>query len=225
MRFGMLQPAQFRSPQGVVRGFSLVELLICLAILGVLTALTIPQLFQTPASSQTKKYNAMAKDAALMIVSAYEQYRAANSSVPTTMRAADLTPYLNYVSQMSSGSQIDAHANSGGTASNCAGTTGTQQGLCYKLHNGAALWADTSNNFGGSTTLNAVYFRFDPNATYEGAVNTAPGMGMQIALYYDGFVRSRGTLRASTTTYDISGAHLNYTTASGTEDPAWFAGF
>jgi prepilin-type N-terminal cleavage/methylation domain-containing protein len=206
-------------------GFSIAEILICLVLVGVLSAMTVPMLLKGTQTDQASKYNSMAKNVAFMITTAYERYKIANGSVPSTLKADDLMAYMNYVSKLPTTQQLDVHATAA-TYSSCAGgTAGNQPGNCYKLHNGAALWADTASYFGGTTTSNAIYFRFDPNATYDGAVSDAPGMGMQLALYYDGYIKTRATLRPSTAYYNITSGALKYESSAGTEDPSWFQGF
>ena len=77
------------------QGFSLVELLLTLAIMGLLIAFTIPTLFQTPASKQTAKYTQMARNSSFMILSAYGRYKTANSTILSTVTPSNLTPYMN----------------------------------------------------------------------------------------------------------------------------------
>ena len=220
------------SPQS---GFSLVEVLITLAIMGVVAAFAIPKVMNPngSATNNSAKQTTMAREVAFMILSAYEQYKAANGTVPESFRATDLTPYMNYVSVLPTNTQLDTHANTGGIVTNCAGTSnGVQDGVCLLLHNGGALWAESVTKFAPTndtttdlSSLNFVSFRFDPNARYEGAVNDAPGMGMQMQFYYDGALRSRANIRAGSrkAAYVSNGWILP--TLVGNEDPSWFTGF
>ena len=72
--------------------FSLIELVITLALVGVLAAFSVPQLFMTTATQNTAKYTNMAHDVALMVSTAYERYRAANASTTLAM-FSDLAAY------------------------------------------------------------------------------------------------------------------------------------
>jgi prepilin-type N-terminal cleavage/methylation domain-containing protein len=86
------------------RGFSLAELLITLAITGIVAAFTIPHLLYTTTSGQNAKYNLNAKNTAFMLVNAYEQYRLTQGTIASTMTVNDLLPYLN---SLASGRQPD----------------------------------------------------------------------------------------------------------------------
>jgi prepilin-type N-terminal cleavage/methylation domain-containing protein len=191
-------------------GFSLVELLITLAITGIIAALTIPPLFQVPASKQSTKYNAIARDTAFMIASAYQQYKMTHATVPTSFKPSDLTPYMNYVS-WDTVSTIDHMQTLGSTL--CF--TGEP---CVKLHNGGTMKMYDPNTFAGSATNNAVYFFIDPDGVYSGTTN-GNGKLLELDLYYDGKIRTRGNLLNPT----LSSAGTR--TPNAAYDPPWYTGF
>lgn len=64
----------------VYLGFTLAELLISLAILGVIATFTIPKIIK---AQQDAKFNAIAKEAATMVTGAYQQYQSQNT--PTSL--------------------------------------------------------------------------------------------------------------------------------------------
>ena len=193
-------------------GFSLVELLITLAIMGVIAACTIPSLFQTPVANQTSMYSSKAKDTALMIVLAYEQYRNATTSVTAGVSLQNLTPYLNYATTTTTDS-IDWEQ---GATSMVCGTGGY---ACYKLHNGGTLHFSPGIAFGGTSTTNAIYFYFDPDGRAQATTN-GPGKSILFWLYADGTIKTWGNARSNTNTN--YGSIYN---ACSSCDPPWFLGF
>jgi prepilin-type N-terminal cleavage/methylation domain-containing protein len=74
-------------------GFTLAELLISLAILGVIATFTIPKLLQV---QQQSSYMGIAKEAMATISGDYGAYISKNK-LSTTVGTPDLTPYMNYL--------------------------------------------------------------------------------------------------------------------------------
>lgn len=197
-------------------GFSLAELLITLAIMGVLATFTIPSMLGSSNSTLSSKQSAMAKDVAYMLVSAYEQYRQANPTVSTNTSAAALTPYMNYITTDTS-SQVDTHPNNGATYYfTCSATR-----LCLKLHNGGMLML-MSESFAGTATTNTIQAAFDPSTTSISNTTNAdgPNKAVQFELYYDGTLKTRGTAKSGTCHSGVCGF-----SGSSSYDPAWFSGF
>lgn len=130
------------------RGFTLAELLISLAILGVIATFTIPKVLY---SSTNGKATAIAKEAASMISGALSAYLLSNSIVDGTTEGT-LTPYMNYVSVSTTGTDM--------TTSACAANA-----PCLKLHNGGTLQYGVGSEFRGTSTTGAVLFNLDPDAS------------------------------------------------------------
>jgi prepilin-type N-terminal cleavage/methylation domain-containing protein len=180
------------------KAFTLAELLIALAILGVIAGFTIPKVLQ---SQQDNRNNATAKEAAAAFVNAYQAYKLQNAVSGSTSSSA-LTPYLNYI-RRDTVSVIDRSTT--GTA-NCSDSWN----ICLVLANGGVLRA-MSVGFGGTATTNALTFNFDP----DGKASSIKGV--EFRLYYDGALRTTGTGRPAT--YDAGGGPWDPVPSA---DPAWF---
>ena len=185
-------------------GFTLAELLIALAILGVIATFTIPKIIT---SQQNAKYQAVAKETVSTIAAAYQQYKIQNG-VSSSMSSYALTPYFNYV-KTDSGRTIDSYYGSG--TKDCTSET------CYVLHNGGVL-RPYNTTFGGTSSTNSVWYLFDPDGAVSDGTTNGPGKSIYFILYYDGRVTSWNTMAAGT--YDSAeGA----SPACATCDPPWFS--
>jgi prepilin-type N-terminal cleavage/methylation domain-containing protein len=154
----------------VFSGFTLAELLIALGILGVIATFTIPKVLF---AQQTGSYNAKAKETISMISGAFQAYKLQNT-VDENTGIEDLTPYLNYVSLVPGGSQLDATPGGGATLKNCNNTfAGTFP--CLVLHNGVTMrYRAVNGQFGTSGATpghRVIWFEIDPNGHQ---VNNSP---------------------------------------------------
>jgi type II secretory pathway pseudopilin PulG len=184
-----------------------------LAMMGIIAAFTVPSMLNSQNSNLASKQSAMAKDAAFMIFTAYRQYKMTVGTVPTTATALNLTPYMNYLSMDTSGKVID------GTPPVSSSTCNSTY-PCLKLHNGGYLWLDASNYFNGSTTLNVIEFRFDPDANNNTTASVdGPTKAVQFDLYYDGSITTRGRAKTNST----NSANGSFS-GSAAFDPSWFSG-
>jgi len=188
-------------------GFTLAELLIALAILGVIATFTIPKILTAQQDTQQK---AIGKEVAGMFSGAYEAYKQQNNgSVPITTTAWHLTPYMNYV-RVDTASTIDRSYNDG--TIDCSITY-----PCLRLHNGAALLFDpgSGGEIGNTAATNALYLYVDPDGISNPS-NTGPGKSVVFWLYYNGRLTTWGNLIPNT----YSG-NANYGPEPG-RDPPWF---
>lgn len=190
-------------------GFTLAELLISLAILGVIASFTIPKVI---ASQQNQKYNAIVKESASAMVGAYQQY-AQQNTVSSTFSLSQLTPYINYVALDTSASTLDYY-HTGTTAACNQGGSG-----CLILHNGAKIkyWATDTLNGTGST--NALPFLVDPDGQVTDGTTNGPGKSVQFWLYYNGRLTDEGSIPAPGLTYSATANR----TAAPARNPPWFS--
>ncbi len=174
-----------------VSAFTLSELLISLAILGVIATFTIPKVLQ---SQQDDRFNAVGKEGMASLAAAYEAYKRDHTPTAAT-EPGDLTPYLNYV-RIDTGTLID-HMNT--AASIHCGSR-----FCLQLHNGAKIYFPPLSGFGGTASTNAMAFYLDPDGQYSNTTN-GPGKSVQVWLYYGGRITSRSGI-SPVTFYQGGGA-------------------
>ncbi len=183
-------------------GFTLAELLIALAILGIIATFTIPKLLAMQANA---RFNAAGKEAASMITGAFVQAQQAGQISASTTGLA-LIPYLNYVS-IDTTSLID----------DVPGVINQQcwaARQCLRLHGGGTLMV-IGHSFTGTGNQNALDFIFDPDGLPSGTTN-GQGKSIEFMLYYNGFLTTLGNVKAGT----CNSAACPYTASP---DPDWFS--
>lgn len=153
------------------QGFTLAELLIALAILGVIATFTIPKVLD---ASTNSKLTAVAKEAASMISGSYQSYKA-NATPQAATTAGVLTAYWNYTRVETVDTSVGYPAWEDGLDSCAAAAT-----PCYEIHNGAYVQFNTTNTFGGTNATNALFYNVDPDGDKNGA-----GV-VSFVLYYNG---------------------------------------
>lgn len=149
-------------------GFTLAELLIALAILGVIATFTIPKVLNSATSGQN---TSIAKEVAGMISGAFSAY-SLNNTVSTSTEPESLTPYMNYVSIVTSGTI--------GGLETCSATL-----PCLQLHSGGVLQYGTGNTLSGTGSTDAVLFNLDPDGSGSAGAAT-------FVLYANGRLSTRG---------------------------------
>ncbi|WMU93337.1 hypothetical protein EMOOHJMP_00143 [Microcystis phage MaAM05] len=180
------------------QGFTLAELLISLAILGVIATFTIPKILTAQQNSQKV---AIVKEIAGTIAGAYQKAQQ-DGVINANTTPGILFPYMNYVSAQTSGN-IDNTLPWGG-ANPCSVSM-----PCYTLHNGAKIqgWSDS---FGGTTKLNAIIFHIDTDSTFDNN-----NQGIHLLLYYNGLITTRQNM--------LPGSVFNSGPINVSTDPTWFS--
>lgn len=197
---------------GFQRGFTLAELLIALAILGVIATFTIPKVLS---SQQDGRYKAIAKETAAMGAEVLQNHKQKGLlTVSTGMQ--DLTQYMNYV-KLDTTSQID-QINYNAGAYPCDATT-----RCLMLSNGAALNYNHGEPFSGTGALDSLQFTVDPDGkvTQSGSPVSGPGKSTTFFIYYNGRLTTYGSCAVGTTTSWNNAAALSCPQPGA--DPAYFS--
>ncbi len=209
--------SRFSRKQTVQAGFSLVELLIALGILGVLATFIIPGIL-TPQVD----YTARAKSVALMVNTAYEQYKAANGGIiPRTTRMTDLMPYMQYTTQEAT-AYVDGYRNDPYTSGYACSASGNV--VCLRMANGGILFFNRNYYMGGTTAANVVWYMYDQDGKYtSGTSKLNPSLSMFLTA--EGKQYSYGNLPQTVVTWFAEPNNTISYTAASTKDPLWFTGF
>lgn len=181
-----------------VKGFTLVELLISLAILGEIATFTIPKIL-TSQSNGTKL--AVSKEDISIISGAFSQFKLLNT-VSTSSEFGNMVPYINYAKLNTSGTIFNG-------SWNC-----TASAPCLVMHNGSNLAYTVGESFSALDTSHVIHIVIDPGG------NTAYGPdGVDIFLFPNGRITEQaalpgGSVSSSLGSYGWTG-YAGYT-------PAWF---
>jgi len=198
----------FGHSSGFSPGFTLAELLIALAILGVIATFTIPKIL---VSQQNAKYNAIAHETMSMISAAYQLYQTNNGPVSASTSMNAFTQYMNYVS-VDTSSNVDNIPGSGNLS--CTGGSGNN---CLVLHNGARLLMVSGWTFGGTTSTNIIQAWIDPDGV-DGGTTNGPGKSVAVELYYNGKITTYGSVGNT-----FCGSWACPFSATSGNDPSWFS--
>lgn len=183
-------------------GFTLAELLIALAILGVIATFSIPKLLQAQADQRRL---AAAKEVAGSLSEALLLYKTQVGLTAGVSKASDLFQYMNYL-KLDTTSSVDNYPLFAGTS------TCEVNYPCIRLFNGGLLKV-SDPTWSGTASTNAISFVFDADGTVTGLNDS-----VNLSLYADGAVRSRRYLKANTE-YDTG----VFRGPEPTGDPAWFS--
>jgi prepilin-type N-terminal cleavage/methylation domain-containing protein len=181
-------------------GFTLPELLIALAILGVIATFAIPKILSSTTSGQNKS---VAKEAASMISAAFQNYSLSNT-LTSGATGGLLTSSMNYVSVDTSGPTFTSPPSGDTNKMTCGANN-----QCLKLHNGGYLEYSVGQTFAGTNTTNYIAFNVDPDGL-GGNAGTAT-----LVLYYNGRLATGGT-KASGSATGATNPESEQTT-----DPSW----
>lgn len=168
-------------------GFTLAELLIALAILGVIATFTIPKILSNQQNSQ---HNAIALEAAGLLSEGFQAYKLNGNTIASGTGFSAILPYINYIRR----DTVTLVDDVGAMTQTCSDANAR----CYVLANGAVIWWWDWLSFGGTTPLNAVYLHVDP----DGRASSAKAINFFV--YTDGKIRSEGDIEPNTVSSDIT---------------------
>lgn len=187
------------------KGFTLAELLISLAILGVIATFTIPKILS---AQQNGSYRSTAKESIGAIAAAFTIYKL-NNSITASTTGGVLTQYFNYLKMDTSGSTIDDIP--GYSTLPCDASA-----PCLKMANGSVVQV-SPYSFDGTSTTNAIRFKIDPDGIVTDGTTNGPGKSLSIRIYTNGLITSEDNMLPNTC--DSAGCWG----PSPGQDPSWFS--
>ena len=190
-------------PRRTALGFTLAELLISLAILGVMAAIAIPALLTAQTNGQ---YNSVVKEAASSVAGIFSQQQALGQ-ITTNTNANALISQMNYI-KVDSGSVATIDDVQGGGTMPCIPAN-----PCYYFPSGAAIRPGYAS-FSGANTTNAIMFFVDPDGIANG---TTKAKSVKFFILYNGLLTTVGTAPAGTYYNSIT------ITAAPAADSPWFS--
>lgn len=196
------------------KGFTLAELLIALAILGVIAVFSIPKILQ---SSRDSKLNAVARETASMLRDAYSFYRIDNYPY-WNLLSVDATRFINKMNYVkidttTTAAQMQSPPTGESKLEDCTATT-----PCLVLHSGAMIQYDTGQTFSAAdpspnvpSATGAIFFNIDPDGAGSAAGRYT------VTMFYNGRVTTGQAANDEGVTYN------NNTITPQTADPSYFA--
>lgn len=199
-------------------GFTLAELLIALAILGIIAVFTIPKLLQV---QHDKRMNAVTRETMAALTSALSAHRY-KGKLNADTQLSDLLPYLNYI-RLEDVTSPDCFMDAAGgnpILIPCSDQLVNDISL-VRLHNNALLMIANFIKFGGATSSNGIPILLDPDGVWTGR-----GDSIWLVLYFNGRITSYEHCMP-TTNYSANGSTSTPCTTpmpAWTKDPPWFRG-
>jgi prepilin-type N-terminal cleavage/methylation domain-containing protein len=170
------------------KGFTLAELLITLAILGIIAAFTIPKVLE---SQRNEKYNAILKETMATVSQAWLLHKNANLLNANTA-APDFAQYMNYIN-LDTTSELDNAPYDPAGRKQCDSTN-----PCVTFANGAKIWLENTSAFGGTSNLHFIWILFDPDGQATGRSDS-----VWLGLYYNGRITLDEFLSVGSNTHGI----------------------
>ena len=211
------------------KGFTLAEMLIALALIGIIAALLIPKLL---GSTNGNAKRSTVLQSAMAITHALEDYSegGTTNSIKASTSATSLMPYFNYIEVVTTGNLDGTEANGPGGGEStwdCASEI-----TCLRMHSGGYLgflnggFGNSANpgapTTGNPTDLNSIWLLVDTDGSpsINGKASDSNN-SIWLVLYPTGKIKSWSTIDPGTAYINNSGA-LTAAVPLAASDPDWF---